>query len=97
MKQILRIVLFGLMISWTLACHKKPLASLQNNLITEKIKKLEKVAVSPANGDSVVREWRKLDENQLVKKDAVLSANVKYNLARLYGMRGQDSARFFVE
>ncbi|WP_316833513.1 sensor histidine kinase [Pedobacter nutrimenti] len=97
MKQILRISLFGLMISWTLACHKKPLASLQNNLITEKIKKLEKVAVSPANGDSVVREWRKFDENPLVKKDAVLSANVKYNLARLYGMRGQDSARFFVE
>ncbi|PTT02063.1 regulator of cell autolysis [Pedobacter sp. HMWF019] len=97
MKQILRLSLFGVMISWTMACHKKPLPSLQNNLISEKIRKLENVAVSPGNSDSVVSEWRKLDEHPLVKKDAVLSANVKYNLARLYGMRGQDSARFFVE
>lgn len=97
MKRVIHFFLFGLLASTALSCQKKQGLSMRNNTIAGEVDKLEKVKVSPANSDSLVRQWRKLNRNPLTPKDTVLSATIKYNLARLYGMRGQDSARYFVE
>jgi hypothetical protein len=97
MEKLRRILLFGLIISCSLACTKKPFQIHKDDLITEKTKRLENKVVTRENGDSLIIAWRDFAENSLVKKDTALLATVNYNLARLYGMRGQDSAGIFIE
>jgi len=81
-----------------IACaQKKDGLSPDHDAIAAQIKTLEDQKLTAANGDSIKQAWLTLDHNSTVKKDTVLAARVKYYLARLYAMSGQDSALFFVQ
>ncbi|WP_286895307.1 MULTISPECIES: hypothetical protein [Sphingobacterium] len=80
---------------FSIACARKNDAlSPDHNAIAAEIKTLEDQRLNAANGDSIKLAWLKLDQHATVKKDTVLAARVKYYLARLYAMSGQDSALF---
>ncbi|KPE50908.1 histidine kinase [Chryseobacterium indologenes] len=97
MKHIFRIIYLGAAALLVSGCNKKQNAVKQENALLKQINTLENAPVNPKNADSMVAVWRKYDKNPLVAKDTTLSAIVKYQMARLYGMRGQDSARYYVE
>ncbi|WP_295769336.1 histidine kinase [uncultured Mucilaginibacter sp.] len=97
MKAIMRILWFGSIISCTLACHKMTSTPGMEHQLLNKVKNLEDVVFTQANGDSLITAWRKFLELPLLKKDSALLGIVNYNLARLYGMRGHDSAKVFIE
>ncbi|WP_333802041.1 hypothetical protein, partial [Sphingobacterium multivorum] len=83
---------------FSIACARKNDAlSPDHDAIAAEIKTLEDQRLNAANGDSIKLAWLKLDQHATVKKDTVLAARVKYYLARLYAMSGQDSALFFVQ
>ncbi len=83
---------------FSIACARKNDAlSPDHDAIAAEIKTLEDQKLNAANGDSIKQAWLKLDQHATVKKDTTLAARVKYCLARLYAMSGQDSALFFVQ
>ncbi|WP_343555026.1 histidine kinase [Sphingobacterium sp.] len=98
MRSLNRIFLGLLLSLFFIACSRKQNSlSPDRETIAAQIKALEDLKLNPTNGDSIRKIWLQLDRNSTVKKDTVLAARVKYYLARLYAMSGQDSARFFVE
>jgi len=98
MKALLRYTFPALAMVLFFSCGKKPaLSPGERDSLVRQVKQLEKVPVTPATGDSLVNVWMKLDKNPAVARDTVLSVKIYYNLARLYGMRGLDSAQLFVE
>lgn len=90
--------LFVLLIFFMQACEEH--ANSTNQLasdLTEQILALEKASVTPDSFDSLKSVWQGLYSNPALHLDSVLYTKVNYHLARLYGMRGQDSANFFVK
>lgn len=77
--------------------NKKVLLAKSDDAISVQIKDLEKVGANPTNRDSLITVWRKLDRNPIVKNDTIQSSTVKYQLARLYSMLGNDSSRVLIE
>ncbi len=65
--------------------------------LSEQIAKLEKEGINPQNHDSLKQVWQQLYVNPILPSDSVLYTKVNYQLARLYGMRGEDSAVFYVK
>ncbi|MDR2235888.1 MAG: histidine kinase [Chryseobacterium sp.] len=96
MKQIFRIICFGTAALLATGCNNKDSVT-QDNALSKKVDQLKALPVSPKNADSLIAVWQKLDKNPVVVKDTILSASVKYNMARLYGMTGKDSASYYVE
>jgi hypothetical protein len=97
MKNTWSISLIGLVIFCSLACNKVSVPSGKDHSLSEEVKKLENRVVTQANEDSLTTAWRSFAENPLLDNDTALLSIVNYNLARLYGMRGMDSARIFIE
>lgn len=97
MKHIFQIICLGTVALLASGCNKKQNSAAQENTILKQINTLENAPVNPKNADSMVVVWRKYEKNPLVAKDTTMSAMVKYQMARLYGMRGQDSARYYIE
>lgn len=100
MRRLLSVIFSAWMIVCLLSCKendKKGVLAESDNIISDQIKDLEKVGANPANGDSLITVWRKLDGNPIVKNDTIQSSTVKYQLARLYSMKGNDSARVLIE
>ncbi|MDR6922597.1 MULTISPECIES: histidine kinase [Chryseobacterium] len=97
MKHILRIIYFGTAVLLASGCSKKQTSATKENALLKQINTLENAPVNPKNADSMVVVWRKYEKNPLVIKDTTMSAIVKYQMARMYGMRGQDSARYYIE
>lgn len=96
MKQIFRTICFGAAALLATGCNNKDSVT-QDNALSKKVDQLKALPVSPKNADSLIAVWQKLDKNPVVVKDTLLSASVKYNMARLYGMTGKDSASYYVE
>lgn len=65
--------------------------------LSTRVNMLEKTAITSQNRDSLKNVWYVLYNNPTVFSDSVIYTKVNYNLARLYGMRGEDSASFFVK
>ena len=100
MRQLLSVIFSAWMIAYLFACtenDKKGLLAKSDDATSDQIKDLEKVGVNPINRDSLITVWRKLDRNPIVKNDTIQSSTVKYQLARLYSMKGNDSARVLIE
>src|SRR5690606_21342677 len=83
---------------YIIACSNRSafLTSAPDSISTA-VEQLEEIKLTAHNGDSLKKAWLLLNHSPLVKKDTVLSATVKYNLARLYAMLQQDSANIFIE
>jgi len=80
------------------ACHDQSASSSdKQNALTKQIEQVMDIGVTPQNGDSLKGVWMGLLKNPVIHKDTVLATKVYYNLARLYGMQGQDSAKFYIE
>ncbi len=97
--RLLQHMLLGLSIAILLASCDRQTEFISHNreAVSAQIKNLEDKKITAANGDSLKQVWLQLDQHPQVKQDTVLSARVKYYLARLYAMNGGDSASFFVE
>jgi hypothetical protein len=81
-----------------IACHdQSALSPDKQNALTEQIEQVMDIGVTPQNGDSLKGVWMGLLKNPAIQKDTVLATRVYYNLARLYGMQEQDSAKFYIE
>ncbi|WP_437920570.1 sensor histidine kinase [Sphingobacterium sp. LRF_L2] len=65
--------------------------------VPEEIRRLSTVAVTRSNQDSLLHAWMELMQSPILKNDTVSAVKVDYNVARLYAMRGQDSAEFYVQ
>lgn len=96
MKQIYFFIALCLLSSLQ-ACKKQLVADSQRDALAAQIDTLRQIVSSPANTDSLLRTWKGLNENPLIKKDTQLSVRVKYNIGRLYAMAGNDSAQMYVE
>lgn len=80
------------------SCNERPQFSRHTiSGIKTQIANLEKVKINAQNRDSLKVAWYKLYNNATSVTDSVIYTKVTYNLARLYGMRGEDSASFFVK
>ncbi len=97
MKPIFRITCLATAALLASGCSKKKNAPKEDSALLKQIYALEKAPIQPKNADSLVALWRKYDKDPVVVKDTTMSAIVKYNMARLYAMRGKDSARYFIE
>lgn len=97
MKPIIRFILLVPLCLWLFSCHKTAPALFQPaKPISEQIEALVKNSKKPDNADSLIAVWKLFAKNPTVIKDTLLTVEVNYQLARLYGMRGQDSARILI-
>jgi len=74
-----------------------PGSSEKYRQISGKMDSLSYVPVTSANGDSLKKVWLALSRDTITRRNPELLANVKYHLARLYAMAGQDSASIAIE
>ncbi|MFD2594607.1 histidine kinase [Sphingobacterium griseoflavum] len=65
--------------------------------MSARILALENTPVTSSNYDSLKSAWDAYYHNPSLPNDTVSYAKVAYQLARLHGMRGGDSAAFFVK
>lgn len=67
------------------------------NALTERITQIAAIKVNNQDSDSLKGVWTRLLKNPIVQRDTLLATKVYYQLARLYGMQGQDSAKIYIE
>ncbi len=97
MNATFRYFFYTLLITSLYACHKNDTGNKQHDLIATQMKKMNAIPRTRTNGDSLLKAWELLDDKLNAEKDSALSANVKYNMAELLAMKGNDSAQFYVE
>ncbi|UIR54914.1 histidine kinase [Sphingobacterium sp. SRCM116780] len=97
MKKKISNALFFILLMSLFSCQEKSLNGSQYNEVAQQVEQLRQIVSTPANGDSLLKNWKALDTNPIIKNDTLLAARVKYNIGRLYGMAGKDSAKFYVE
>ncbi|MCH5720098.1 sensor histidine kinase [Niabella hibiscisoli] len=89
-------LLFILLVSLLFSCKHSDNDTAAHQSLAKKIKALEEVKTSPANSDSVLKNWGLLSNLPSLQEDTVLYATVQYNMGRLYAMRGNDSAEGYI-
>ncbi|MCL7987069.1 histidine kinase [Sphingobacterium sp. lm-10] len=94
----MRSFFFILFISFLFACqeHTTTYTAGKSDVKTH-IQQLETAGITPQNYDSLKSVWHQLYQDPTLSSDSVSYAKVTYHLARMYGMRGEDSASFFVK
>ncbi len=85
-----------LLASFLFSCRGTDNDTAAHKVLTQKIKILEEVKISPANGDSVLQNWILLGKLPSLHGDTVLYTTVLYNMGRLFAMRGNDSAEAYI-
>ena len=82
---------------WLFSCndHNTPIFQHETPLSSQ-IDTLKKIPVGATNSDSLIAVWQQMAKKTAVLKDTLLAVEVKYQLARLHGMKGQDSARILI-
>jgi hypothetical protein len=68
----------------------------QSDAFVQQVKQLEETRSSAANTDSLLKSWMALSQKPLLQRDTVLSAQVNYNIGRLYAIAGSDSAETYI-
>lgn len=96
MKQIYLFIALCLLFSLQ-ACKEQPVSESQYNALATQIEALREIVTTPANKDSLLRTWMRLNGQPLVQKDTALYVRTKYNIGRLYAMAGNDSAQMYIE
>lgn len=97
MRQTTRWILCVALCFWLFSCyqHSNPIFQ-QETSISSQIDTLKRVTLASTNSDSLLRVWQQMAMKPSVLKDTLLHVEVKYQLARLYGMQRKDSARILI-
>ncbi|TKC08807.1 histidine kinase [Pedobacter frigoris] len=97
MKRTIRLMLWVPICFLLFSCNNHSTPIFQHETpISSQVDTLIKITPGPSNSDSLVTVWQQMAKKPAVLKDTVLAVEVKYQLARLYGMQGRDSARILI-
>lgn len=98
MRPLLPLFIFAVLFLCLLgSCRRDPVSASGRAGATAQVEELRKQVVNGANADSILNQWRILEQQPLIQGDSILSARVCYNIARLHAMTRRDSVAYYIE